>query len=416
MTTTINSLNTEQLNQLSAVMATMGVDLDPVELQKFIQFQQAMQLINQGFLGAQQGLAGNPSEVSTVPASGRKTQKESNEELLSKFIEKMEANRAKGHTIRSYRKAIEQYLEWLGEKNVSDIEFEDALNYFRHLDRRVNGVRVNKPSTINTRKAGLTAFYNYLKETKEYVSQNFFHKSHLKSLPKEEMTIEVTYLTEVETERLLNTILTSPNSRGTLTRPRDYVLYSLMVSSGLRIGEATQLEFRDLDFESGVINVRAEIAKYNKARTTILDKRLEPLMGAYLKERAKIDVNEEYKDHIFLSDEGNKVSQDSSLTAIKRYARESDIEVMTNHTLRHTFATTMVKKGKPLDEISKWLGHVSPEFSYTHYVSNTAKETSQEVYNGLFNNHGSALEHLTAKAEETSTKSKKKAKTSPKKS
>ena len=370
--------NNQTINQSSQTLDHSGIQITAKDFQKFLELQQQMMQ----FYNESQGWLMN----------GLKPQIETNDELRDKFFDKLIENRRSHHTIDTYRIALNDYFKWLGGKKVADIEFEEALDYIRYLRREENGVRVFEANTINTKHSAISSFYSYLKKTKNYVRENFFSDEHIAQLPEEEVNIEVTYLSQVEVEQFLRTIANSPNNRGTLSRIRDYVMYRLMIGSGLRIAEATQLELRDLNFETGILTVRNEIAKKGRGRETKLDKGLEPFIGEYLKEREKLNPQ---TDILFLNQLGNKINPRRSLKAIKRYAEEAGIwkpgKPITNHTLRHTFATIMVSRGESLSAVSKMLGHSSPDFSYKHYVSNTAQEVKEDVYEGLFGDHDSML-------------------------
>lgn len=367
--------NTLQLNELLNQFKDMSTE----DLAQLLKIKEAMDLIGKVGLGA--------STPQPTTQSHLRPQLESNQEVMEFFFEKLKENRRSDFTILTYRNALEPYLKWLGSKKVSDITFRDALAYIRHLRREEDGVRVYEASTINNRHSALSSFYDFLQDTMKYVDTNYYTKKHIQQLPEEEINIEVTYLTQEQIERFLTAIVESPNNRGTLSRIRDYVMYRLMMTSGLRIGEVTQLTFEDLDFEAGVLTVRNEIAKKGKGRQTKLDKDLEVVMGKYLEEREKLGVQ---SDILFLNQEGNPINPNRSLRAIKRYAKEAGLwnpgAPITNHTLRHTFATMMIARGESLTQVSKMLGHASTDFSYKHYISNNVAEVKADIFEGLFDN------------------------------
>ena len=72
------------------------------------------------------------------------------------------------------------------------------------------------------------------------------------------------------------------------------------------------------------------------------------------------------------------------MKAIKRYAKEAGIwksnTPITNHTLRHSFATHMITKGYPLTSVSKMLGHASEAFSYKCYVKNNIRDLQKPIF------------------------------------
>lgn len=357
--------NPDTFNQLQ--------NLTPEELQRLLQLSQVLHLMNQG------GNAFPPM---------RRQQQETNDELAKLFFEKLKENRRAEGTIETYQLALLSYLTWLGDKPASEITFQDALAYIRHLRREKNGKRVYEASTINNRHSALSSFYTFICQSMNYAETNFFSKEHIEQLPADEIKITVTYLTQSQAQRFLKAILESPNNRGNLSKIRDYTLYRLMITSGVRISEAINLKLSDFDFDKGVLTIRKEVGKRKKARKTVLDKGLKPYLEEYLKEREKLNSAHEV---LFLNQEGNPVNRRKSLKAIKRYAKEANLwndnTRITNHVFRHTFATLMIARGENITQVSKMLGHANADFSYKHYISNNVEEISDNVFEGLFDDN-----------------------------
>lgn len=357
--------NPNILNQLQ--------NLSTEELQNLLQLSQALHLMNQG------GIAS--------PLMRHK-QQETNDELAKLFFEKLKENRRAEGTIETYQTTLLSYLTWLGDKPASEITFQDALAYIRYLRREKNGKRVYEASTINNRHSALSSFYTFICQSMNYAETNFFSKEHIEQLPADEVNITVTYLTQSQAQRFLKAILESPNNRGSLSKIRDYTLYRLMITSGVRIGEAIKLKLSDFDFEKGVLTIRREVGKRRKARKTVLDKGLKPFLEEYLKEREKLNSTHEV---LFLNQKGNPINRRKSLNAIKRYAMEANLwnedARITNHVLRHTFATLMITRGENITQVSKMLGHANADFSYKHYISNNIEEINDNVFEGLFDDN-----------------------------
>ena len=372
------NLNEGQLRTLTTQCQALGINLSSDELEKFFQLYQVMNMF--GAMGNQEQQQPIQQQPIQQPRKFQySVQTETNEELMELFFEKLKENNRSNHTIKSYREALVPYFEWLGGKKASDITFKDAFGYIRYLRREENGEKVYKKGTINARHRAICSFYNHLLKTMKYIDTNFFTKEHIEQMKVTEGESEVTYLTQEESEAFLNAILVSPNNRGTLTRVRDYVMYRLMLTSGLRIQETINLTLNDLDFEEGILKVIE--GKGKKDRETTLEKELEPLMGLYLKEREKLNSD---CPNIFLNQNGKPISGDTSLKAIKRYAKEAGIwksnTPITNHTLRHSFATHMITKGYPLTSVSKMLGHASEAFSYKCYVKNNIRDLQKPIF------------------------------------
>jgi len=141
----------------------------------------------------------------------------------------------------------------------------------------------------------------------------------------------------------------------------------LSYSSGLRIGEITELKPEDLDFERTMIHVRD--AKGRKDRYTLLSNTMADMLKRYLREYRP-------KEYLFEGLYGGKYSTSSMNKFWKKALDTARIKYSyTFHSLRHSFATHLLENGTDIRYIQQLLGHSSSRTTeiYTHvsrrYVS-----------------------------------------------
>ena len=177
---------------------------------------------------------------------------------------------------------------------------------------------------------------------------------------------------EVLTASEQETLLAQPNPRYP-TGMRNYVMMRLMLDTGLRLSEAVNLKWRDLDLNTGKLMVRQ--GKGAKDRTLwIGDADLE-LLRAWRERQAK-DVNGN-PEHVFTTLEGKPVSPRYVQQMVKRYATKAGIQKNIHpHTLRHTFATDLYRETSKIRLVQKALGHanLSTTQIYTHIVDEELEE------------------------------------------
>ncbi|WP_411831026.1 tyrosine-type recombinase/integrase [Mariniflexile sp. AS56] len=153
-------------------------------------------------------------------------------------------------------------------------------------------------------------------------------------------------------------------------------LLSIVYSAGLRIGEAINLKLIDIDFERGLIHIKA--AKGRKDRYTLLSTGLIPLLHTYIKHyNPKVLMFEGRFGEPYTQVSARQVLKKSLLNAgIKKYA--------TLHTLRHSFATHLLESGTDIRYIQELLGHSSPKTTmiYTH-VSTTSLRDIKNPFDNL---------------------------------
>ena len=170
-------------------------------------------------------------------------------------------------------------------------------------------------------------------------------------------------LTDAETDRLL----AQPNQRY-FGPHRDYLYMRLMIKAGLRASEATALRPEHIDLMSGKLMVRE--GKGAKDRTLwIGEDMLEELQGWMDRRQEKAPK----ADYLLPTSKGTQVATSHLRRSVKRYARDAGIEEVDRvspHTLRHTFATRLYRGTGKIRLVQKALGHsdLSTTMIYTHVV------------------------------------------------
>jgi integrase len=125
-------------------------------------------------------------------------------------------------------------------------------------------------------------------------------------------------------------------------------LAQAMAFTGCRVGEAREIEWRDLEFENGMVVVRGDPVGGTKNSEV---RRLPIVAEAgVLLQRMRSDRPNEPKDaKVFLVRECQK--------AMDRAAVRVGMARITHHDLRHFFATVAIESGVDIPTVSRWLGH-----------------------------------------------------------
>ena len=170
-------------------------------------------------------------------------------------------------------------------------------------------------------------------------------------------------LTEAETDRLL----AQPNQRY-FGPHRDYLYMRLMLKAGLRASEATALRPEHIDLMSGKLSVRE--GKGAKDRTLWVG---EEVLGELQEWTERREGEVESTGFLLPTRKGTEVATSHLRRSVKRYARKAGIEEVDRvspHTLRHTFATRLYRETGNIRMVQKALGHsdLSTTMIYTHVV------------------------------------------------
>jgi integrase len=157
-------------------------------------------------------------------------------------------------------------------------------------------------------------------------------------------------------------------------------LFGLLAVTGMRVGEAVALERADVDLDDGVITIRAQIAKLERARLLPLHPTTTDALRRYTAERKRLCPRPR-STAFFLSRTGTALDRSSVAETLRQITTALGLRSQTvrprAQDLRHTFAVrTLIdwqRSGQIAPRIatlSTYLGHVSPAETYW-YLSAT---------------------------------------------
>ena len=153
---------------------------------------------------------------------------------------------------------------------------------------------------------------------------------------------------------------------------RDLALIDLLISSGIRIGEACKIQVEDIDFSSSIILIhgkgRKERLIYISSKETIDN------LKQYIEIRNKKQIDNNY---LFVNKHGNKISINSIDNIYRKYKKLANINKnSTPHYLRHTFATNLLANGADIRSVQEILGHANVSITerYTEVTTNRKVE------------------------------------------
>ncbi len=176
-------------------------------------------------------------------------------------------------------------------------------------------------------------------------------------------------------------------------------LFTLLVNTGLRRGEALALQWSDVDLEAGTLRVRGTLARVNgklevTEPKTAKSKRAVPLsevavrtLRAVRTEQAQERLRAGYRWHqtgfVFVTEFGEPCEPRNALRAFKAAAKRAGLPSSVGlHTLRHSAASVMMASGVPLKIVSDILGHASVAITgdiYGHVSPDVSREAAAKL-------------------------------------
>jgi integrase/recombinase XerC len=244
-----------------------------------------------------------------------------------------------------------QVLEQLGLKEAKDIGLPHLERYLAELDNReIAG------STRKRKVVAIRSFLSYLYQD-EYISINLAKRL----IPPFAEIKTPRYLTKPEYERLL---------QAASHNPRDFAFIQLLLQTGIKLSELTQLTIKDAELPSdlehaqnntGYLHIRG--SERQKRRVLSLNQKACLALAKYLKLRPLIDTLS-----LFTNRFGKPLGPRGVEKAIKKYLTQIGITDASVQTLRHTFGTHHAVKDTPLETIQATMGVRDPR-SMTIYFS-----------------------------------------------
>jgi len=142
--------------------------------------------------------------------------------------------------------------------------------------------------------------------------------------------------------------------------PRDAALIELALQTGLRLSEIARLRVADIvlpppSADTAVGHVRVA-GRAGRGRTVTLNGRVCAALRAYLTEREPSD-----SPALFLTKFAKGIGPRGIENVIAKYCREINLVGVSVHSLRHTMAVQMLKRGASPAVVGTALGHASPE-------------------------------------------------------
>jgi site-specific recombinase XerD len=300
------------------------------------------------------------------------------EHLAKNFCEHLEIEMGRSpRTLESYAHTLSAFFAWGTIQTPADLTLEKIRAYRVYLNRKETrrGTTL-KRSTQAYHAIVLRTFLKYL--AKNDIPTLAPEKIEIGRVPER----QVDFLESEEVERLL----AAPSGDGIRAR-RDRAILELLFSAGLRVSELTNLDRDQVNLAKEEFGIRG---KGSKLRVVFLSSRAIRAIADYLEHRTDIDpalfVSHPKKG---LINKKNATRETLRLTPrtverlVKHYAKKAGIvKDVHPHTLRHSFATDLLRNGADIRSVQAMLGHSSITTTqiYTHVTDEQLKEVYQPFH------------------------------------
>ena len=155
---------------------------------------------------------------------------------------------------------------------------------------------------------------------------------------------------------------------------RNRAIIEVLFSCGLRVSELVNLRFSDVSLNDKFLRI---VGKGSKERLVPISDAALREIQLWLFDRNLMKVKPGEQEYVFLNRRGAHLTRTMILIMIKRTAEEAGItNTVSPHTLRHSFATALLKGGANLRAIQEMLGHENIKTTqiYTHIDITTLRD------------------------------------------
>ena len=269
--------------------------------------------------------------------------------LISRFLNIAQSTKNLSQkTLTAYESDLKDFCNYLGETTIE----EDTIPRYIHT---LSNERKLKDNTINRKIIVLKMFFQFL-YSNHYIDTNPFAIYIYKF--KRERNLPKT-ITIKETEKLLlcstNLKLSAKSDFEKWKTTRNLALVDILISTGIRIGEAANISIDD------IITSEHTILIHGKGRKQRLIYISCPETWHNLVDWIQIRTSHPTKTNkLFVNRYGEQISVHGIEYIFKRIKNHSNINAhSTPHYLRHTFATNLLANGADIRSVQEILGHSS---------------------------------------------------------
>lgn len=312
----------------------------------------------------------NPQALRITASAIQTTKKRKLDDLYTRFINYIDAE---PKTIETYKRAIRQFLKYTAQHGITQPKREDVLAYRDYLKED------HKPTTVQNYIIALRQFFQWTEQEGLYPNV----AQHIKGA-KVNRDYKKDYLTSEQVKIILEGM-----EKDTPKGRRDYAIFALMVTGGLRGIEVQRANVEDLRTrgDSTVLflqgkgeNERTEYVKIPLA--------VEKAIRASLTDRKDLQGSQP----LFISLSNNNKGKRMTTRAISGIVKKTlvsagyDSDKLTAHSLRHTAVTLSLLAGNDKREVQQFARHSNGNTTeiYAHDLDRAKNNCAQSIADLIF--------------------------------
>jgi len=274
-------------------------------------------------------------------------------------------------TLTNYHHYLGRFAEFFGPARFpEEITVNDIQAYRIDLHRKEPKLSIK---TQNYHLVALRSFFKFLQ--KHDVQTLAAEKVDLPKLPDR----HVEFLTKEELVMLFESL-----PRESLLDARNFAVCETLYSTGLRVSELCSLDRSRVNLKTKQFAV---MGKGGKIRIVFLTERAVEALQNYFDKRTDnmepVFLAHARKSHERIDGEKRRLTRPVVESVVRAAARTAGlVKHVTPHTLRHSFATTLLQNGADIRAVQMMLGHstIATTQIYTHLTDRNLKEIHEKFH------------------------------------
>lgn len=257
----------------------------------------------------------------------------SSNKLIKLFIVYLNRQGKSESTRIAYKKDLEQLAETNTRKGLIDFSNDDIRSGMQYLKKS----KELSPKTLSRKLNSYRTFYKYLVSTKRLVQNPALNVEHPRYIPKKKRILKPTeYLALKEISR---------------ANERLYTMIELLLQTGIRISELSELKISDVDINKKQLHIRPY--ESNDERKIPLNHKILIVLKSYLNKLGKSKAN----SPLFATRTYKKIEVRNIRSSIDRAIMKAKLKDVCVNDLRNTFITHQLSEGASISFVAEIVGH-----------------------------------------------------------
>jgi integrase len=280
-------------------------------------------------------------------------------ELIPSFTAHLKRKGRKASTIALYEYPLSLFVEWVGERDIDELQPLDMEKYFDHFEIAYEARNPGKEPATNTRRKhhqALSLFFDWA------VRYDHCAKSPMRQMESPPVFRKANdWLRPDDDSKLLDACIA----------PHEFLAIYLLRFTGLRVSEAVALRWSDVEWSDGRLWVVVKESKTPRGRRRVpVPSELRPFL-------VRLGPLNQTDAFIFVTRTGKAWHRNQLYAVVRRVGKRAGLHVHP-HILRKTLGSSAFNLGADLSTISRILGHSSTTITEQAYAELTTTKVADD--------------------------------------